>query len=65
MALLYRSDDITNSVQLSNSWIMNGYARHVGGAIHIWTDSADSGTPSKQECDANGAMKIHKVFSLT
>ena len=65
MALLYRSDDITNSVHLSNSRIVNGYARGGGGAIHIWTDSADSGTPGKQECDPRGTLKVHNVFNLT
>ena len=65
MALLYRSDDITNSVHLSNSRIVNGYARGGGGAIHIWTDSADSGTPGKQECDPRGMLKVHNVFNLT
>ena len=65
MALLYRSDDITNSVHLSNSRIMNGNARGAGGAIHIWTGSDDSGTPGKQECDRSGVMKVHNVFNLT
>jgi len=66
MALLHRSDNITNSVHLSNSWIMNGRARSAGGGINIWTDSACRfWTPGEQECDPKGIMNIHKVFNLT
>ena len=65
IALLYKSDNITNSGVLSNSWITNGYGRGGGGGVNIWTDSADSGAPGKQECDPNGIMKIHNVFRLT
>ena len=65
MALLYRSRDITNSVHLSNSRIVNGYARAAGGGIHIWTTNIHSGTPSTQQCDPSGRMNVHKVFNLT
>ena len=65
LALLCRSDDITSSVHLSNSWIMNGYAHGGGGAIYILTDSAVSGSHNKQECDPMGTMKVHSVFNLT
>ena len=65
MALMYRSRDITNSIHLSNSRIENGYARYKGGGIHIWTTNTDSGTPSTQQCDPSGTLKVHKVFNLT
>ena len=65
MALLYRSRDITNSVHLSNSRIVNGYARNGGGAIHIWTTNANSGTSSTQRCDHSSTMRVHNAINLT
>ena len=65
MALLYRSRDITNSVHLSNSRIVNGYARNGGGGIHIWTTNANSGTSSTQWCDRSSTMRVHNAINLT